>query len=130
MNDMAYEHRSLGGATTSSQTQGAIGTRALAATSTTVMTKRPDMSALRNEYELRLTQARNHFAERKSLSMILDTRLEADLLHIFLVYFSALGVGMTEPVESWIRRAGERCHEIGLSETGAALIRHAGQEAG
>ena len=62
--------------------------------------------------------------------MILDTRLEADLLHIFLVYFSALGVGMTEPVESWIKRAGERCREIGLSEIGSALIRHAGQEAG
>jgi N-acyl-L-homoserine lactone synthetase len=88
------------------------------------------MSGLRNEYEQRLTQARNHFAERKSLSMILDTRLEADLLHIFLVYFSALGVGMTEPVESWIKRAGERCHEIGLSEIGSALIRHAKQEAG
>src|SRR5262245_47308023 len=89
-----------------------------------------NMSSVRNEYERRLTQARNHFAERKSLSMILDARLEADLLHIFLVYFSALGVGMTEPVESWIRRAGERCREMGLSETGAALIRHAGQEAG
>ena len=49
------------------------------------------MSSLRNEYERRLTQARNNFGERKGLSMILDTRLEADLLHIFLVYFSALG---------------------------------------
>ena len=88
------------------------------------------MSGLRNEYERRLTQARNHFAERKSLSMIQDTGLEAELLHIFLVYFSALGVGMTEPVESWIKRAGERCHEIGLSEIGSALIRHSKQEAG
>ena len=62
--------------------------------------------------------------------MILDTRLQADLLHIFLVYFSALGLGMSELVQSWIRRAGERCHEIGLSEIGSALIRHAKQEAG
>src|SRR5262245_51291858 len=75
-----------------------------------------NVSSLRNEYEQRLTQARNDFGGRKSLSMILDTRLEADLLHVFLVYFSALGVGMTEPVESWIKRAGERCREIGLSE--------------
>src|SRR5215471_18403186 len=112
MNDIAYEHRNFGGVTTLSQTERAIGTRALATASTTVPAKRPDMSGLRNEYERRLTQARNHFAERKSLSMIQDTGLEADLLHIFLVYFSALGVGMTEPVESWIKRAGERCHEI------------------
>src|SRR5215471_1291537 len=116
--------------TTSSLTQGAIGTHALEATSTTVLTRTPVTSGLRSEYERRLTQARNHFAERKSLSMILDSRLEADLLHIFLVYFSALGVGMTEPVESWIKRAGERCREIGLSELGSALIRHAKQEAG
>lgn len=88
------------------------------------------MSGLRNEYERRLNHARNSFGERKSLSMIQDTKLEADLLHIFLVYFSALGVGMTEPVEYWIKRAGERCHEIGLSEIGSALIRHARQEAG
>ena len=68
------------------------------------------MSSLRNEYQRRLTQARNNFGERKGLSMILDTRLQADLLHIFLVYFSALGVGMSELVESWIRRAGERSY--------------------
>src|SRR5215831_451622 len=116
--------------TTSSLTQGAIGTHALEATSTSVLTRTPVTSGLRSEYERRLTQARNHFAQRKSLSMIQDTALEADLLHIFLVYFSAFGVGMTEPVESWIERAGERCHEIGLSAIGSALIRHAGQEAG
>src|SRR5262245_671590 len=89
-----------------------------------------NMSSLKNEYERCLTQTRNRLGERKSLSMILDPRLEADLLQIFLVYFSALGVGMTEPVESWIKRAGERCREIGLSELGSALIRHAKQEAG
>src|SRR5262245_35003336 len=88
------------------------------------------MSSLRNEYERCLTQARNNFGERTSISMVMDDRLDSDLLHIFLVYFSALGVGMTEPVESWIKRAGERCHEIGLSEIGSALIRHAKQEAG
>lgn len=89
-----------------------------------------NMSGLKNEYERCLIQARNRLGERQSLSMILDPRLEADLLDIFLVYFSALGVGMTEPVESWIKRAGERCREIGLSEIGSALIRHAKQEAG
>jgi hypothetical protein len=128
MNDIAHEHRSS--ATTSSQTQGVIGTHALETTSTALLTGKPNTSGLRNEYERRLTQARNDFGERKSVSMILDTRLDADLLHIFLLYFSALGVGMTEPVESWIKRAGERCHEIGLSEIGSALIGHARQEAG
>jgi hypothetical protein len=52
------------------------------------------------------------------------------LRELFLVYFCALGVGMTEPVEDWIRRAGERCEELGLSELGKFLKAHAKHEAG
>ena len=37
---------------------------------------------------------------------------------------------MTEPVEDWIRRAGQRCVELGWVELGNALIADAKQEAG
>jgi hypothetical protein len=37
---------------------------------------------------------------------------------------------MTEPVDGWIRRAGERCIELGLPEVGGALLKHAKHEAG
>ncbi len=37
---------------------------------------------------------------------------------------------MTEPVEGWIRRAGERCVEVGLQDVGRSLIMHARHEAG
>jgi hypothetical protein len=52
------------------------------------------------------------------------------VLELFLIFFNALGVQMTRPVEDWIRRAGERCTEIGLGELGRALCAHAKQEAG
>lgn len=35
---------------------------------------------------------------------------------------------MTEPVEGWIRRAGERCQALGFSDMGAFLVSHADQE--
>ena len=37
---------------------------------------------------------------------------------------------MTEPVESWIRRAADRCAALGLSNLAEALTRHARAEAG
>lgn len=37
---------------------------------------------------------------------------------------------MTEPVEGWIRRAGERCQALGYARLGRALVEHAKHEAG
>jgi hypothetical protein len=39
-------------------------------------------------------------------------------------------VPITEPVEGWIRRAGERCETLGLLEIGRALRSHSKAEAG
>jgi hypothetical protein len=49
-------------------------------------------------------------------------------LDLFLIYFSILGVGMTEPVEGWVNRAGERCEQVGLPELGRLLRMHARDE--
>ncbi|AEI64961.1 hypothetical protein [Corallococcus macrosporus] len=37
---------------------------------------------------------------------------------------------MTEPVDGWIRGAGERCIALGKTKLGQALITHARHEAG
>ncbi len=47
------------------------------------------------------------------------------LLDRFLIQFCAQGVRMTEPVEGWIRRAGQRTEAVGLTDLGQALQRHA-----
>jgi hypothetical protein len=83
-----------------------------------------------DEYEALLATARQHFDQHPSVAALFRDRLEPDTLEAFLIYFSALGVGMTEPVDGWIRRAGRRCGELGLSKLGNALEAHAHQEAG
>jgi hypothetical protein len=55
---------------------------------------------------------------------------DARAMAAFLLHFSALGVPITEPVEGWIRRAGERCEALGLAEIGRALRDHSKAEAG
>ncbi|WP_447978440.1 hypothetical protein [Candidatus Nitrospira bockiana] len=50
------------------------------------------------------------------------------VLELLLIEYCALGVPMTEPVEGWIRRAGERCEALGYREIGSFLIAHAQQE--
>jgi hypothetical protein len=69
--------------------------------------------------------------EQKStlVTKILTPDIEPDVLELFLIYFSGLGVAMTEPVEGWIRRAGVGCQEMGLDELGKSLCTHARHEA-
>ena len=50
------------------------------------------------------------------------------VLELFLIEYCALGVVMTEPVEGWIRRAGQRCQELGFADVGAFLVSHADHE--
>jgi hypothetical protein len=53
---------------------------------------------------------------------------DALVLELFLIEYCSLGVAMTEPVEGWIRHAGERCQELGFADVGAFLVSHANQE--
>jgi hypothetical protein len=50
------------------------------------------------------------------------------VLELFLIEYCALGVAMTQSVEGWIRRAGERCEELGFADVGAFLLSHANHE--
>jgi hypothetical protein len=50
------------------------------------------------------------------------------VLELFLIQYCALGVAMTQPVPSWIRRAGERCQELGYADVAAFLASHANPE--
>lgn len=82
-----------------------------------------------DQYEALMAPARQRFDEHPAVAALFRDRLEVKTLEAFLIYFCALGVGMTEPVEQWIRRAGRRCGEFGLSKLAKALDAHAQQEA-
>lgn len=82
------------------------------------------------QYDALLSPARALFDRGWGLRTLLAPGGAAEQVERFLMHFSALGVGMTEPVEGWIRRAGDACAARGLAELGDALRAHAGQEAG
>ena len=87
-----------------------------------------------NNYEQHIQQARSLFKASKIVNTLapIDNELgpvDNELLELFLINFCAFGVGMTEPVEGWVRRAGERCEAIGLRDLGQALKLHAKHEA-
>src|SRR5262249_47495308 len=75
-----------------------------------------------------ILEARARFA-RGAGAALLDPNMDPTLPELFLIHFCARGVQMTEPVESWIRRAGERCRALGAERLGRALVRHARHEA-
>lgn len=83
-------------------------------------------------YEQSVQPARRAFATDPAVRLIQDPAIGTPHLEAFLIYFSALGVAMTEPVEGWIRRAGEACVAVGgpgVVELGTALQKHAKGEA-
>src|ERR1700692_1070385 len=70
-------------------------------------------SASLEDYNQLMVEARERFEERSGLNAIRSSN-NPRFLEAFLLYFSAIGAQMTEPVESWIRRAAERCSTLGL----------------
>lgn len=90
----------------------------------------PSVDKPSDSYECQIAQARELLENSPTILALLDPEIDPILLERFLIQFSAWGVRMTQPVESWIRRAGERCTELGLNELGRSLVIHAKHEAG
>lgn len=85
-----------------------------------------------DRYEQAMEPARRRFDEDAAVRAICEPGIGAEHLERFFLYWSALGVGVTEPVEGWIRRAGQACArlgEAGVAELGVALEKHAKAEA-
>ena len=82
------------------------------------------------KYEAQIASSRQHFEQHPAVRKVCHDEIDSKTLGAFLIYFSALGVGMTEPVGRWIRRAGERCGTLGLSGLAKALSAHAQHEEG
>lgn len=78
-------------------------------------------------YESELFAKRQAFS--KETGLIFELYDKRSLL-LFWINFCSLGIGMTNQVESFIKKAGENCLEKGFSEMGKLLIKHAKQEKG
>ncbi len=81
-------------------------------------------------YESEVSPVRDAFMKCPALLELFEPDADPMLIELFLIYFNALGVSMTEPVDRWITQAGEKCQELGFTEIGKALCLHATHEAG
>jgi hypothetical protein len=93
------------------------------------VTEKTSDSLLATLYEPAVAAARASFLGDSALGTVLDERIDTDRLELFFIYFCALGAQMTQPVEGWIDRAGQRCAELGWVDLGRALRMHARHEA-
>lgn len=81
-------------------------------------------------YAPHVKEARERLQTHPALKALLDPKVEPALVEAFLIQLNSLGVYMTEPVDGWIRRAGEATVKMGLTDVGNQLITHARHEAG
>jgi hypothetical protein len=82
------------------------------------------------QYAAGVEPARQKFAQESGMTILLDPDIDPLLLECFFIYFSSRGVALTEPVEDWLIRSGQRCEEVGFTELGRAIRSHAKAEAG
>jgi hypothetical protein len=81
-------------------------------------------------YAPHVKEARERLQTAPALKALLDPNVDPALVEGFLIQLNSLGVYMTEPVDGWIRRAGEATVKMGLEDVGNKLITHAKHEAG
>jgi hypothetical protein len=84
--------------------------------------------AVSSLYERHVLPARTRLRSYVT-NALLDPKMKPAHLELFLIHYCARAVPMTEPVEGWIRRAGERCEELGFAQLGRSLRMHARHEA-
>jgi hypothetical protein len=88
------------------------------------------MSLVKELYEPYVLPARARISTDPVMRMLVDPAIEPAVLERFFLQLNSLGVYMTEPVEGWIRRAGQKCLAQGLDSIGKSLVAHAKHEAG
>lgn len=84
---------------------------------------------LKELYEPHVRAAREAVQNNPTLKKLGDPSVNPALMERFMIQYCAHGIKMTRPVEGWIRRAGERCNAVGLTEVGRQLSLHAKHEA-
>ncbi|MFP2958026.1 hypothetical protein ACLEPN_09385 [Myxococcus sp. 1LA] len=88
------------------------------------------MSLMNSQYRPHVKQTRERLETEPVVRTLLSPDIAPALLERFLIEWSARGAYMTEPVDGWIRGAGERCIALGKTKLGQTLVTHARHEAG
>lgn len=83
-----------------------------------------------NEYQKRAAVARQNFASREIVKELFSQEIEPKLLKLFMIHWNALNAGLTEPIPVYLKRAGERCEEMGLNSMAEFFYEHEHEEDG
>lgn len=83
-----------------------------------------------NAYERALMDERRKFAAHPVIKEMLAGSVDCQLTELFLIYWSTLSAGLTEPIPEYLKQAGEKCREKGLVEMGRFFYEHAKEEDG
>jgi hypothetical protein len=88
------------------------------------------MDLLKKLYEPHTLLARSRLESDAALRRLLEPSIKPAVLERFLIEWMSRAAYMTEPVDGWIRRTGQRCVDQGLDKLGQSLITHAKSETG
>ncbi|WP_224363953.1 hypothetical protein [Hyalangium versicolor] len=88
------------------------------------------MTLMKTMYLPHVLETRTRLETEPTVQALLSSDISPALLERFMIEWSARGAYMTEPVEGWIRGAGERCIALGMEKLGQGLITHSKHEAG
>ncbi|PTL80462.1 hypothetical protein [Vitiosangium sp. GDMCC 1.1324] len=88
------------------------------------------MDLLKKLYEPHTLLARSRLDSDSSMRRLVDPSIRPAVLERFLIEWMSRAAYMTEPVDGWIRRTGQRCIELGMEKLGQSLITHAKSETG
>ncbi|NEO41548.1 MAG: hypothetical protein F6J90_36560 [Moorea sp. SIOASIH] len=83
-----------------------------------------------NEYQKKAELARQQFAARDVVKELFTQEVEPKLLKLFMIHWSALSAGLTEPIPVYLERAGERCQNMDFQEMAKFFYEHEEEEDG
>lgn len=94
------------------------------------MTTLENTQIYQNEYQRRCKTARKEFASRTVVKEVFTEGIEPKLLKLFMIYWSALSAGISEPIPAYFNRAAERCKKEGFEEMVEIFSEHGKEEEG
>ncbi|MDH0627793.1 hypothetical protein N5D36_10525 [Pseudomonas mosselii] len=83
-----------------------------------------------NEYQIRITAAREKFAAREEVQALFKAPMDAPLVNLFMIYWSAMSAALTTPIPEYLATAGVRCEALGLSRLAEFFKEHTEEEDG
>lgn len=94
------------------------------------MNENKDNAMYHNAYQERCKVARDNFASRPVVKALFFSEVDTELMKLFMISWSALSSGLTQPIPEYLKRAGENCAAKGETDMAAFFKLHTEEEDG